>query len=69
MRNPGVPSPTGHGIPMEVDATMGNPGVPAEGHGIPYQMMPGGSPSATKIEGVGRLGHEAGPYELGHDER
>jgi len=53
----------------EVDGTMGNPGVPNGGHGLPYQMMPGGSPSATEIEGLGRDGHQAGPYELGHEGR
>ena len=35
----------------EVDGTMGNPGIPAGGHGIERQMMPGGSPSAAEIDG------------------
>lgn len=30
---------------------MGNPSIPAGGHGIEQQLVPGGSPSATEIEG------------------
>ena len=52
MGNPGVPTTDiSHGVPTEVDGTMGNPGIPTGGHGIEYQMMPGGSPSAAEIEG------------------
>lgn len=37
----------------EVDATLGNPGVPHEGRGIPHlQGLPGGSPSSTEIDGL-----------------
>ena len=56
MGNPGVlPSPVhGHNPATEVDGTMGNPGVPAGGHGISSQMASGGSPSATEIDGMGR---------------
>ena len=54
--NPGaVPSEAttiAHGAPpTEVDGTMGNPGIPIGGHGIEYQLMPGGSPSAAEMEG------------------
>ena len=49
--NPGVPNEVAHGVPTEVDGTTGNPGIPAGGHGIEHQLVPGGSPSATEIEG------------------
>ena len=58
MGNPGVPTDTTHGVPTEVDGTMGNPGIPTGGHGIEYQMMPGGSPSAAEIDG--RMGGGGG---------
>lgn len=51
MGNPGVANDVTHGVPTEVDGTMGNPGIPAGGHGIQNQMMPGGSPSAAEIDG------------------
>lgn len=44
---------------MEVDGTMGNPDVPAGGHGTLQQMQPGGSPNAVEIDGrigMGRPG-------------
>ncbi len=79
MGNPGVPTSASHGVPTEVDGTMGNPGVPAGGHGIENQLVPGGSPSAAEIDG--RVGGRApmsgyvgqgvvgasmnGPYEEG----
>lgn len=49
--NPGVPPGVTHGVPTEVDGTMGNPSIPAGGHGIENQLVPGGSPSATEIDG------------------
>lgn len=49
--NTGVPPGVAHGVPTEVDGTMGNPSIPAGGHGIQDQLVPGGSPSATEIEG------------------
>ena len=52
MGNPGIPSNAPHGVPAEVDATLGNPGAPADGHGVVNQMMPGGSPSATAVQGT-----------------
>ena len=39
-------------MPTEVDGTMGNSGIPAGGHGIEHQVMPGGSLSAAEIEGM-----------------
>ena len=39
-----------HGVPAEGDGTLGSPGVPAGGHGIENQLVPGGSPSATEID-------------------
>lgn len=51
MGHPGVPSDMTYGVPIEVDGTLGNPGVPASGHGIEHQMMPGRSPSAAEIDG------------------
>lgn len=49
----------------EVDGTMGNPGVPAEGHGISQQMHPGGSPSAAEIDGrMGMGGHGLGGGDI-----
>lgn len=60
---------------MEVDGTLGNPGVPAGGIGIQNQMQPGGSPSATEIDGRGLAGtmnqpfSTNGPYEIGHGGR
>ena len=50
-----------HGVPTEVDGTMGNPGIPAGGHGIDQQMMPGGSPSAAEIEGRMSVGMQQAP--------
>lgn len=54
--NRGVQANGSHGVPTEVDGTMGNPGIPSGGHGIEYQMMPGGSPSAAEIDGRVRDG-------------
>lgn len=63
---------------------MGNPGVPAGGHGIGYQGAPGGSPSAVEVDGQmggqqqqhsGPMGasmnqpYSEGPYEMGHGGR
>jgi len=62
MGNPGIPANVVHGRPMEVDGTMGNPGIPVRGHGITQQMQPGGSPSASEIDG--RMG--IGGQRLGH---
>ena len=78
MGNPGVPSGV-HGQTNEVDGTMGNPGVLPGGHGIEQQMHPGGSPSATEIDGQGRpvagqgmgatmnrpFSNDGGVYEMG----
>ena len=50
MRNPGVPAGANHGVPTEVDRKIVNPGVPAGGHGIENQLVPGGSPSAAEID-------------------
>lgn len=61
MGNPGVPSEKTHGVPTEVDGTLGNPGIPNGGHGIEYQMMPGGSPSAAEIEGRMSTGAQQAP--------
>lgn len=59
MGNPGVPNDISHGVPTEVDGTMGNPGIPTGGHGIEHQMLPGGSPSAAEIEGRMSTGAQA----------
>ena len=52
MGNPGIPTNAPHGVPAEVDATLGNPGAPVGGHCIVNQTMPGGSPSATEVQGT-----------------
>lgn len=56
-----MPTGTNHGVPKEVDGTMGNPGVPAREHRIKNKLVPGGSPSAAELDGKPDCGVQQAP--------